>query len=538
MHSLQKIALLLLACTCFGRSLAQTSVGIGTTSPQSSAALDVTSTSKGLLPPRMNWSQIQAIASPVAGLTVYDIGAKAIRVYDGTQWTLLAPRQGSLGDAPGSFSGIPASTPYNISATAIGTDKSVVIAGSFTTPTMSIGSLTVAGGGVVSGFIARLDSNGTALFLKAITSTTAVYIQAVALDPGNNIYAGGDYSGTADLDPSFIVQNVTSLGTNTNDVFIVKLGSAGTFSWGKSWGGTGNDDLSALAADAANVYAAGDFYGTASFASGSFTSAGNNDGWVAKYSAATGLASWAARCGGASSDRIEALSIYSGGGVAVGGEFALSANFGTYPLTSAGSYDGFIAFVNGVGTFSGAYRLGGTGSDEVLSLATDAAGKVYVGGYYSGTANLAINGATSNVTAAGSSYDVFFAAYASSLALAGSRSFGGTGYETIGNNSLVLDAAGNVYGLMTAGSAPTSFLSYSITPYGGGDAVFLKMNNALSTVSFVQHAGNTGASYPGGLSVSADGSLAYHRVQMANTPYLDYNGVRQAGTWYLARYEE
>ena len=46
-------------------------VGIGTTNPTASAILDVTSTSKGFLPPRMTNAQRVAISSPAVGLMVY-----------------------------------------------------------------------------------------------------------------------------------------------------------------------------------------------------------------------------------------------------------------------------------------------------------------------------------------------------------------------------------------------------------------------------------------------------------------------------------
>ncbi len=46
-------------------------VGIGTNSPDNSAILDLTSSSSGFLPPRLTYLQIQAIPSPVEGLTAY-----------------------------------------------------------------------------------------------------------------------------------------------------------------------------------------------------------------------------------------------------------------------------------------------------------------------------------------------------------------------------------------------------------------------------------------------------------------------------------
>lgn len=50
---------------------AQQNVGIGTSTPQVSAQLDVSSTSKGFLPPRMTAAERIAISSPTNGLLVY-----------------------------------------------------------------------------------------------------------------------------------------------------------------------------------------------------------------------------------------------------------------------------------------------------------------------------------------------------------------------------------------------------------------------------------------------------------------------------------
>jgi uncharacterized protein (TIGR02145 family) len=46
-------------------------VGVGTTTPHTSAVLDVSSTTKGFLPPRMTAAQRSAISSPTNGLLVY-----------------------------------------------------------------------------------------------------------------------------------------------------------------------------------------------------------------------------------------------------------------------------------------------------------------------------------------------------------------------------------------------------------------------------------------------------------------------------------
>ncbi len=60
-------------------------VGIGTTTPHASAALDVSSTTKGLLPPRMTKAQMYTIVSPAQGLMVYctDCTPKGLYLYSG-----------------------------------------------------------------------------------------------------------------------------------------------------------------------------------------------------------------------------------------------------------------------------------------------------------------------------------------------------------------------------------------------------------------------------------------------------------------------
>lgn len=67
MKKLFPLLILLISVVCVNAQ----NVGIGTTSPSSSAQLDVNSTTKGLLIPRMTGTQRNAIASPVAGLIVY-----------------------------------------------------------------------------------------------------------------------------------------------------------------------------------------------------------------------------------------------------------------------------------------------------------------------------------------------------------------------------------------------------------------------------------------------------------------------------------
>jgi len=81
-------------------------VGIGTTTPEQSAALDVESTEKGFLPPRMTEEERDAIDDPAAGLIIWctNCGSNGeLQVYNGTTWTnmvggVVSAYQPAVGD--------------------------------------------------------------------------------------------------------------------------------------------------------------------------------------------------------------------------------------------------------------------------------------------------------------------------------------------------------------------------------------------------------------------------------------------------------
>ncbi|MFT3679081.1 MAG: tail fiber domain-containing protein [Ferruginibacter sp.] len=64
-------------------------IGIGTTTPNTSAVLDISSTSKGLLIPRMTTTQMNAIASPAVGLMVFNMSDSIFYVRKNSGWTKL-----------------------------------------------------------------------------------------------------------------------------------------------------------------------------------------------------------------------------------------------------------------------------------------------------------------------------------------------------------------------------------------------------------------------------------------------------------------
>jgi hypothetical protein len=87
--------------TLSGTNIYNTSgnVGIGTSSPSESALLDISSTSKGILIPRMTASQKNAISSPTTGLLIFQTDAPTdFYYYNGSSWiSLTEPNWTSAG---------------------------------------------------------------------------------------------------------------------------------------------------------------------------------------------------------------------------------------------------------------------------------------------------------------------------------------------------------------------------------------------------------------------------------------------------------
>lgn len=71
---------------CFCPSITLGQIGIGTSTPSATAALDVVSTSKGVLVPRMTNAQMLNIGSPVDGLQVFNTTYNCIYTYSGNIW--------------------------------------------------------------------------------------------------------------------------------------------------------------------------------------------------------------------------------------------------------------------------------------------------------------------------------------------------------------------------------------------------------------------------------------------------------------------
>ena len=61
-------------------------IGVGTSTPDASALFDLTSTTRGLLPPRMTTAQRDAISTPATGLVIFNTDLNLLEIFNGTLW--------------------------------------------------------------------------------------------------------------------------------------------------------------------------------------------------------------------------------------------------------------------------------------------------------------------------------------------------------------------------------------------------------------------------------------------------------------------
>jgi hypothetical protein len=164
-------------------------VGIGTTTPNTSAKLDVSSTTKGFLPPRMTGAQRDAIANPVAGLLLWCSNCSTsgeLQVYNGTSWTNMIGGTASLALS------VPTVTTTAISSIAINTASSggtVTSTGNASITAQGVCWSTTSGGESISG--SKTTDGTSSPFTSSITGLTAsttYYLKAYATNNVGTAY--------------------------------------------------------------------------------------------------------------------------------------------------------------------------------------------------------------------------------------------------------------------------------------------------------------------------------------------------------------
>jgi len=232
-------------------------------------------------------------------------------------------------------------------------------------------------------FVAKYSSAGSWVWSRTVGGTGFDQGNAVAADASGSVfvtgYMGASLSG-ADLGggPLF--------SAGQSDAFLVKYSSTGAHLWSRRFGSTGNDAGWAADVDLiGNVLVAGTFEGSVDFGGGALSSSGLRDVFVVKYTSG-GQFVWAKKFGGSGDETVFGLAVDSVGDVALAGKFQNSINFGGGNLSSAGGDDGFVAKILGAsGAHVWSKRFGGANGDVATGVDVDAANNVVAAGYFYGS---------------------------------------------------------------------------------------------------------------------------------------------------------
>jgi hypothetical protein len=230
------------------------------------------------------------------------------------------------GDASGSQHGAALAT--------IGED--VVLVASFI-GIIDFGDSTVHSAGGSDLVVVRFDPSGVPEWVRQFGSTGDQFAAALASDPGGNILVAGPFTGTV----SFGGAPLVSAGGD--DVYLAKLDAAGNHVWSRRYGDAEHQTAQALAmGSGGDLVLIGSFAGTIDLGGGPRQSAGGLDVFVARLDPA-GAHLESDRYGGLADQRGRALSVDPSGGMVVAGDFSGALDFGAGPLQSAGDRDGFAA---------------------------------------------------------------------------------------------------------------------------------------------------------------------------------------------------
>lgn len=264
---------------------------------------------------------------------------------------------------------------YAVAADASG---NVVVIGSFE-GSVNFGGSSFMSDGMNDIFVAKFGPDGSHLWSKRFGNPSDQHGNDIAVDASQNVFVVGYFAGAVDFGGGTLVSE------GGNDIFVAKFGSDGAHVWSKRFGDGAGQTAAGVAVDASgNVIAAGYFNGTVDFGGGTFTSAGNNDIFIAQFGSG-GTHLWSKRFGDGSQQYCASVTVDASGNVIAAGHYEGTVEFGGDALTSAGIMDIFIAKFGSDGAHIWSKRFGDMVSQLARGVTVDVSENVVVTGEFRGT---------------------------------------------------------------------------------------------------------------------------------------------------------
>lgn len=250
------------------------------------------------------------------------------------------------------------------------------------------------GGSLPGIFVLKLNPAGALIWARAFGGELA---HSIDVDADGSVYIAGDFSdGANDFDPG---SGTAITGDNGfTDFFLVKLNAAGNYEWHYALGGQLYDEGRTVKMDGrGHVVLTGSFTGSIDFDPGPDTTllspgASGQDGFITLLDTAGNLI-WVKQFDCLSALQAWDMDVDAGGNIISTGVLYDDADMdpgpGTFMLTVPSAY--YITYVvslDSAGLFNWAGKITCTGYTRAHGLRADAAGNVYLTGWFSGTADL------------------------------------------------------------------------------------------------------------------------------------------------------
>lgn len=257
----------------------------------------------------------------------------------------------------------------------------VYVVGAFT-GSMVFGGITLTATGK-DAFVAKYDADGQELWARRMGGALDDGALSVAVDGLGRVHVGGYFRGTGTFG------STTLIATHDSTGFHAAFDASGNLQWAVLAGGFhsfayGIFLLNTMACDAAgNTYMAGQFSGTATFATTQTTTSDPDRIYLARFDAA-GNCSWVQAMGSAYGNTVQDIALDPSGNLFLYGMFrGPSAAFGAINLiNAAASYDDiFLACYDTNGSAQWAQLLASNFfNDFATNLDLDDSGHVWVTG--------------------------------------------------------------------------------------------------------------------------------------------------------------
>mgnify|MGYP000925209065 FL=1 len=243
--------------------------------------------------------------------------------------------------------------------------------------------------GINDVFVAKINAEGTTMWLRQIGSTQDDQGRSIAVDLNGHLYITGTFQGSLQF------ENSPSLSLNAvknYDVFTACMSTDGDFIWSRSIGGINDDQFFTLSLDQeSNIYVCGTYNSDLDFDPGPDTVRRLQHGvypnmFILKLNAA-GLFEWVNTYGGDNTLIPYQCRVNGSGKLVITGTFRNTVDFdpdsSTVALTAPGTLgDAFVTMYNSEGAFLWVRQLGGNLNEIGLSVCFDGFDNIYTTGCF------------------------------------------------------------------------------------------------------------------------------------------------------------